>query len=139
MIRGSRSRTSWRASRAVRRSPSTRVCWSRSSPRPRCETPDTALTRPAGAHPRASVTRPGDEVKGCRWLLVEWALMSESLSPAPLTLRSFWHDLPREGKMLLSIVVVEFLGTGLVLPFLVVYLHEIRGFALSDVGLLIGL
>jgi MFS family permease len=39
----------------------------------------------------------------------------------------------------LSIVVVQFLGTGLVLPFLVVYLHEIRGFSLGDVGLLIGL
>jgi MFS family permease len=55
------------------------------------------------------------------------------------TLRSFWHDLPREGRLLLSIVVVQFLGTGLVLPFLVVYLHEIRGFSLDDVGLLIGL
>ena len=41
--------------------------------------------------------------------------------------------------MLLSVVGFQFLGTGLVLPFLVVYLHEIRGFALSDVGLLIGL
>ena len=64
--------------------------------------------------------------------------MSET-APTPLTLRSFWHDLPREGQLLLSIVVLEFLGTGLVLPFLVVYLHEIRGFSLSDVGLLIGL
>jgi MFS family permease len=58
---------------------------------------------------------------------------------SPATLRSFWYDLPREGRMLLSIVVVQFLGTGLVLPFLVVYLHEIRGFSLDDVGLLIGL
>jgi MFS family permease len=41
--------------------------------------------------------------------------------------------------LLLSIVVLEFLGTGLVLPFVVVYLHEVRGFALGDVGLLIGL
>ena len=65
--------------------------------------------------------------------------MSESTTPSPATLSSFWHDLPREGKLLLSIVVVQFLGTGLVLPFLVVYLHEIRGFALGDVGLLIGL
>jgi MFS family permease len=64
--------------------------------------------------------------------------MSETTTSAA-TLRSFWHDLPREGRMLLSIVVVQFLGTGLVLPFLVVYLHEIRGFALGDVGLLIGL
>ena len=28
------------------------------------------------------------------------------------TLRSFWQDLPREGQLLLSIVVFEFLGTG---------------------------
>jgi MFS family permease len=65
--------------------------------------------------------------------------MSETTVPRPPTLSSFWRDLPREGRMLLSIVVVQFLGTGLVLPFLVVYLHEIRGFALDDVGLLIGL
>ncbi len=52
---------------------------------------------------------------------------------------SFWHDLPREGRLLLSIVVVEFLGTGLVLPFHVVYLNEVRDFALSDVGLLLAL
>jgi MFS family permease len=57
----------------------------------------------------------------------------------PTTLASFWHDLPREGRLLLSVVAFEFLGTGLVLPFLVVYLHEIRGFSLSDVGWLIGL
>ncbi|WP_323793788.1 MFS transporter [Nocardioides sp.] len=65
-----------------------------------------------------------------------------SISPVagPRTsLRSFWHDLPREGRLLLSIVVVEFLGTGLVLPFHVVYLNEVRGFALSDVGLLLAL
>jgi MFS family permease len=62
-----------------------------------------------------------------------------SASPTPVTLRSFWQDLPREGRLLLSIVVLEFLGTGLVLPFVVVYLHEVRGFALGDVGLLIGL
>ena len=72
---------------------------------------------------------------GPGWLPV----MSETTVPAPPTLSSFWHDLPREGRMMLSVVVVQFLGTGLVLPFLVVYLHEIRGFALGDVGLLIGL
>jgi MFS family permease len=64
--------------------------------------------------------------------------MSDSSAPRPPSLRSFWHDLPREGRLMLSFVVVQFLGTGLVLPFLVVYLHEIRGFSLSDVGLLIG-
>ncbi|WP_370249140.1 MFS transporter [Nocardioides sp.] len=53
--------------------------------------------------------------------------------------RSFWSQLPREGRLLLSIVAVEFIGTGLVLPFAVVYLHEVRGFALSDVGLLLAL
>jgi MFS family permease len=60
-------------------------------------------------------------------------------APARPTLASFWHDLPREGRLLLSVVVFEFIGTGLVLPFHVVYLHEVRGFALSDVGLLLGL
>ena len=55
------------------------------------------------------------------------------------TLRSFWHDLPREGKLLLSVVVFEFIGTGLVLPFHVVYLHEVRGFDLGVVGLMLGL
>jgi MFS family permease len=64
-------------------------------------------------------------------------MMSETTRPP--TLSSFWHDLPREGRLLLSVVAFEFLGTGLVLPFLVVYLHEIRGFSLSDVGWLIGL
>jgi MFS family permease len=54
-------------------------------------------------------------------------------------LGGFWRDLPREGQLLLSIVVIQFLGTGLVLPFHVVYLHEVRGFPLSDVGLLLGL
>ena len=66
-------------------------------------------------------------------------VMSETPTTSTATLRSFWLDLPREGRMLLSIVVIQFLGTGLVLPFLVVYLHEIRGFSLGDVGLLIGL
>ena len=65
--------------------------------------------------------------------------MSSPTSPSPLTLRSFWHDLPREGKLLLSVVVFEFIGTGLVLPFNIVYLHEVRGFALSDAGLLLAL
>jgi MFS family permease len=60
-------------------------------------------------------------------------------APSPLTLRSFWHDLPREGKLLLSVVVFEFIGTGLVLPFNVIYLHEVRGFTLSDAGLLLAL
>ena len=64
--------------------------------------------------------------------------MSTTAGARP-TLASFWHDLPREGKLLLSIVVFEFIGTGLVLPFNVVYLHEVRGFALGHVGLLLGL
>ncbi len=65
--------------------------------------------------------------------------MSSPDAPARPTLASFWHDLPREGRLLLSVVVFEFIGTGLVLPFHVVYLHEVRGFTLSDVGLLLGL
>lgn len=62
-----------------------------------------------------------------------------SQTPTRPTLASFWHDLPREGKLLLSVVVFEFIGTGLVLPFHVVYLHEVREFDLGHVGLLLGL
>ncbi|MGZ6745670.1 MAG: MFS transporter, partial [Nocardioides sp.] len=65
-------------------------------------------------------------------------MSTPTAAPRP-TLASFWHDLPREGRLMLTVVVFEFLGTGLVLPFHVVYLHEVRGFALSDVGLLLGL
>lgn len=53
------------------------------------------------------------------------------------SLGSFWHDLPREGRLLLSVVAFEFIGTGLVIPFWVVYLHEIRGFSLDLVGILL--
>lgn len=64
-----------------------------------------------------------------------------STSPAPTRprLSSFWHDLPREGKLLISTVVFQSIGTGLVLPFMVVYLHEVRGIPLETVGLLLAL
>ncbi|MEP6649041.1 MAG: MFS transporter [Lapillicoccus sp.] len=55
------------------------------------------------------------------------------------TLSSFWQDLPREGKFLLSTIIVDFIGNGLVMPFNVVYLHEVRGFELARVGLLLSL
>lgn len=61
-----------------------------------------------------------------------------TLTPTRPTLTSFWKDLPREGRLLLSVVAFEFIGTGLVLPFWVVYLHEVRHFSLSDAGLLLG-
>src|SRR3954464_16017778 len=64
-------------------------------------------------------------------------MSSISARPARPSLASFWHDLPREGQLLLSVVAFEFIGTGLVLPFWVVYLHEIRGFSLGVVGLVL--
>jgi MFS family permease len=59
--------------------------------------------------------------------------------PAPErpSLASFWNDLPRDGKLLLSTVAVETLGTGLVLPFGFIYLHEVRGFAIETAGSLL--
>ncbi|RNL77333.1 MFS transporter [Nocardioides marmorisolisilvae] len=53
------------------------------------------------------------------------------------SIASFWHDLPREGRLMLSVVAFEFIGTGLVLPFWVVYLHELRGYSLEVVGVLL--
>lgn len=58
-------------------------------------------------------------------------------SPARPTLASFWHDLPRDGKLLLSTVAIETLGTGLVLPFGFIYLHEVRGFSIETAGSLL--
>jgi MFS family permease len=58
-------------------------------------------------------------------------------TPPTASLTSFWHDLPREGRLLLSVVAFEFIGTGLVLPFWVVYLHELRGYSLDVVGVLL--
>ncbi len=57
-------------------------------------------------------------------------------TPLP-SIASFWHDLPRAGKLLLSTVIIDFIGTGLVMPFNVVYLHEVRHFELEQVGLLL--
>ncbi len=59
-------------------------------------------------------------------------------TPRP-SLASFWHDLPRAGKLLLSTVIIDFIGTGLVMPFHVVYLHEVRHFDLQHVGLLLAI
>ncbi|HEY9494470.1 MAG TPA: MFS transporter [Intrasporangium sp.] len=64
--------------------------------------------------------------------------MTASPSTTP-RLSSFWHDLPRDGKLLISTVVFQSIGTGLVLPFMVVYLNEVRGIALETVGLLLAL
>jgi MFS family permease len=64
--------------------------------------------------------------------------MPTAVPPRP-TLSSFWHDLPREGKLLLSTVIVDALGIGFVLPFGVVYLHEVRDIALPTVGVLLAL
>ena len=53
------------------------------------------------------------------------------------SLASFWTDLPRDGKLLLSTVAIETLGTGLVLPFGFIYLHEVRGFTIETAGSLL--
>ncbi|RNL66153.1 MFS transporter [Nocardioides marmoriginsengisoli] len=60
-----------------------------------------------------------------------------STSTTRPALSAFWHDLPREGKLMLSVIAFEFIGTGLVLPFWVVYLHEMRGYSLDVVGVLL--
>jgi MFS family permease len=54
-------------------------------------------------------------------------------------MRSFWAELPTEGRWLLSTVAVQTLGRGLTLPFTIIYLHEVRGFDLGLSGTLMGL
>jgi len=59
--------------------------------------------------------------------------MSNSAAPRT-TLRSFWTQLPREGKWLLSTVAIQLFGRGMTLPFTVIYLHEVRGIGLDVAG-----
>ncbi|MBD2760448.1 MFS transporter [Yimella sp. cx-573] len=62
------------------------------------------------------------------------------MSSAPATghtdLRSFWSQLPREGKWLLSTTSIQLLGRGLTLPFTIIYLHEVKGITLDLAGTL---
>jgi MFS family permease len=51
-------------------------------------------------------------------------------------MRSFWGQLPREGRWLLSTVAVQLFGRGMTLPFTVIYLHEVRGIGLDVAGAL---
>ncbi len=55
---------------------------------------------------------------------------------ARTTLASFWAQLPREGRWLLSTVAVQLFGRGMTLPFTVIYLHEVRGIGLDVAGAL---
>jgi MFS family permease len=61
------------------------------------------------------------------------------MSPRAPGLRSFWGELPTEGRWLLSTVAVQTLGRGLTLPFTIIYLHEVRGFELGLSGSLMAL
>lgn len=78
--------------------------------------------------------KPGDGVGGGG----KTVAVSNTSTARP-SLASFWHDLPREGRFLISTVIFSSIGTGLVLPFMVVYLNEVRGIALETVGLLLAL
>lgn len=82
---------------------------------------------------------PRNPVEGCQWAVSDSILVTTADSDTQQgrpRLREFWTDLPREGKFLLSTIIVDFIGTGLVLPFAVIYLHEVRGFPLDRVGVL---
>ncbi|WP_418058875.1 MFS transporter [Pimelobacter simplex] len=63
----------------------------------------------------------------------------EAPGPRMISLNSFWAALPREGRWLLSTVAISTLGRGLVLPFTLIYLHEVRGFDLGLAGALMAL
>lgn len=48
-------------------------------------------------------------------------------------------QLPWPARLMLTSLVFDFIGTGLIMPFGVVYLNEVRGFSLETAGLLLGL
>jgi MFS family permease len=57
-----------------------------------------------------------------------------SANPPKTTLKTFWAQLPREGRWLLSTVAIQLFGRGMTLPFTVIYLHEVRGIGLDVAG-----
>lgn len=50
-----------------------------------------------------------------------------------------WRALPRPAKWMLSSLIFDFIGTGLIMPFGVVYLHEVRELPLETAGVLLAL
>ncbi len=55
-----------------------------------------------------------------------------------LSLARGWRtDLPRLVLLLQAGNAVKFLGYGLILPFEIIYLHQIRGFATATAGLVL--
>ena len=61
---------------------------------------------------------------------------AEQIGPG---LRGFWRALPREGRFLLSTVALQHLGRGMVLPFTVIYLHEVRHLSLDTAATVMAL
>lgn len=59
-------------------------------------------------------------------------------SPRP-TLRGFWDALPTAGRWLLFDVAFTHIGRGMVLPFGIVYLHEVRHLSYAVAGALMAL
>jgi MFS family permease len=53
------------------------------------------------------------------------------------TIRSFIPDLPRRAWVVLAGDAVSTIGTGLVMPFFIVYLNEVRGLSLGVAGLVV--
>lgn len=50
-----------------------------------------------------------------------------------------WSDLPLAAKLMLVSIVFDFVGTGLIMPFGVTYLHEVRHLSLQVTGILLAL
>lgn len=60
-------------------------------------------------------------------------------APERVSLRAFWRELSGPGRWLLSTTAITTLGRGMVLPFTIVYLTEVRSVPLSTAGVLMGL
>jgi MFS family permease len=56
-----------------------------------------------------------------------------------LTLRAFWESLPTPARWALSTTAIQTLGRGMVLPFTIIYLTEVRHVPLDTAGVLMGL
>src|SRR3954465_6741456 len=62
---------------------------------------------------------------------------SPALNPLPAPIHGLNPQLPRPVWLLEAGGVANSLGNGIVLPFLIIYLHEVRHFGLADSGAIV--
>src|SRR5438874_12860051 len=89
---------------------------------------------PSGADPRVATTVASATLESPR---SRQRLMSERISRMAPRRAALVPDLPRNAWIVLSGELLSAIGTGLSLPFFIVYLHRVRGIDLGLAGIIV--